>query len=212
MADFLDEDIEIRNQKYCVISYTLPEFKDNSKGKQREGYDTPMIKIRGSYSTTEECEQRIEKLKVSDKYFHMYVASVGIWGPLLTEDQHKEVGTNSVYMNKDMNDFMQGYKESQDKKNADFDKRKNELAEKARFDGTPEGQALLAAKKENPISVRNRIDQTANMISELEQQLAEARQLHQSSVELYSTYSQQEIDDAELEIKTGALKIKEVSE
>jgi hypothetical protein len=207
MADFLDEDPQTLGQKYCVLSYTLPDPKKDNKGKQRCGFDTPMIKVRGSYSTFEECEARIEKLKAVDKYFHMYVANVGQWGPLLSDEQHKEAGTNAVFMNKDMNDFMKGYKDSQDTKNAEFEKRKNDLSEKARFDGTKEGQALLAQQKENPVSVKNRIDQTAQMIKELQEQLSEAQELHDSSVTLYSTYTQEEIEEAELKIKTDSLKI-----
>lgn len=201
MADFLDEDVEIRNQKYCVLSYTLPKPGDSdSKGKKRVGFDTPMVKIRGSYTTVEECENRIEKLKQSDKYFHMYVASVGTWGPLLTEDQHKESGTNAVFMNQQMNEFMKGYKESQDKQTDLFEERKKELAEKARFEGTKEGQALLASKKENPVSVKDRILKTEGMIKELTEQLKEAQELHDKAVELYSTYTQEEIDKAVSEI------------
>jgi hypothetical protein len=206
MADFLDEDIEIRNQKYCVLSYTLPKPGDSDpKGKKRVGYDTPMVKIRGSFSTVEECESRIERLKKSDKYFHMYVASVGTWGPLLTEAQHKESGTNSVFMNQEMNEFMKGYKENQDKQTDIFEERKKELAEKARFEGTKEGQALLASKKENPVSVKDRITKTEDMIRDLTKQLKEAQELHDSAVELYATYTQEEIDKAVSEI--NSLKI-----
>lgn len=206
MADFLDEDIEIRNQKYCVLSYTLPKPGDSDpKGKKRVGFDTPMVKIRGSFSTVEECESRIERLKKSDKYFHMYVASVGTWGPLLTEDQHKESGTNSVFMNQEMNEFMKGYKETQDKQTDIFEERKKELAEKARFEGTKEGQALLASKKENPVSVKDRISKTEDMIRDLTKQLKEAQELHDNAVELYATYTQEEIDKAVSEI--NSLKI-----
>lgn len=206
MADFLDEDNEIRNQKYCVLSYTLPKPGDSDpKGKKRVGFDTPMVKIRGSYTTVEECESRIEKLKQSDKYFHMYIASVGTWGPLLTEDQHKESGTNAVFMNQEMNEFMKGYKQSQDKQTDIFEERKKELAEKARFEGTKEGQAILASKKENPVSVKDRITKTEDMIRDLTKQLKEAQELHDNAVELYATYTQEEIDQAISEI--NSLKI-----
>jgi hypothetical protein len=206
MADFLDEDIQIRNQLYCVLSYTLPKPGDtDTKGKKRVGFDTPMIKFRGSYATVEECEARIERLKPTDKYFHMYVAPVGTWGPLLTEEQHKESGTNAVFMNKEMNDFMKGYKESQDKQADLFEERKKSMAEQARLEGTKEGQAFLASKKENPISVKDRITKTEDTIKELTQKLKEAQELHDKAVELYATYSQEEIDTAITEI--NSLKI-----
>jgi hypothetical protein len=210
MADFLDEDIEIRNQKYCVLSYTLPPPGGDPKGKKRIGFDTPMLKIRGSYSSVEECEQRIQKLKTSDTYFNMYVATVGTWGPLLTEEQHEKTGTDAVFMDKEMNDFMKGYKESQEKSKEEFEKRKDELVEKAKFDGSKEGQEILANKKENPISVMDRIQKTKELITDLTTKLSEAQELYDSSVKLIGTYTQEEIDTARLEIKTNALKIEEI--
>lgn len=207
MSDFLDEDLEIRNQKFCVLSYTLPPPSDN-KDKQRAGFDTPMVKIRGSYATVEECEARIEVLKKTDPYFHMFVASVGIWGPLLTDKQHEEAGTNSVFMNKDMNDFMKGYKDSQDKKTEEFEARKKELVEKARFDGSPEGQALLANKRENPVSVRDRMEMAQKAIKDYNEKLAEMQEMYNKASELYATYTEEEINEAELLIKTEQLKIK----
>lgn len=209
-ADFLDEDVRIRNQQFCILSYTLPPPGADPKGKRRAGYDTPMIKIRGSYSSVEECDEKIEKLKSSDKYFHMYVAPVGVWGPLLTDEQHKESGTSAVYMNKDMNDFMKGYKESQDKKTDEFEERKAAMVKKAREDGTKEGQARLAAQRENPVSVRDRINETNKMIGQLKTQLKEAEDLHDAAVILFATYTQAEIDEAERQIKANALKIKEL--
>lgn len=206
MADFLDEDIQIRNQLYCVLSYTLPKpGESDPKGKKRIGFDTPMIKFRGTYTTVEECEARIEKLKKTDTYFHMYIAPVGTWGPLLTEEQHKESGTNAVFMNQEMNEFMKGYKESQDKQTDLFEERKRTMAEQARAEGSKEGQALLASKKENPISVKDRISKTEVMIKELTQQLKEAQELHDKAVELYVTYTQEEIDQALVDI--NSLKI-----
>jgi multidrug efflux pump subunit AcrB len=209
-VDFLDEDIEIRNQKFCVLSYTLPPPGSNNKGKQRIGFDTPMIKVRGSYSTVEDCESRIETLKKSDPYFHMYIASVGVWGSLLTEEQHKESGTSAVFMNKDMNDFMQGYKQSQDKKTEEFEERKRALVEKAKFDGSKEGQALLASKKENPVSVRDRMVMAEKAVAEYKEKLAEMEEMYNSAKELYATYTEEEITEAELQIKADQLKIKEM--
>jgi hypothetical protein len=211
MADFLDEDISISSQKYCVISYTLPDSnKDDTKGKKRVGWDTPMIKIRGSYSTQEECESRIEKLKISDTYFHMYICHVGVWGPLLNEEQLKESGTSFVHMNKDMNDFMKDYKEGQDRKNAEFEDRRKTLAEKARFEGTKEGQEELAKQRESPISVNSRIQNLKTQISNLEKDLAEARKLLAKSEKTYSEFTREEIDIANKDLE--ALKIQEIQE
>jgi hypothetical protein len=192
MADFLDEDIPIATQKYCVLSYTLPP-KNDSKGKLRAGFDTPMIKIRGCYSSVEECEKRILKLKQTDTYFNMYVTSVGIWGPLLTDEQHREQNTEEEFMNKDMNEFMKSYKENHDKKAQEFKERKDKLVELATKDGTPEGQAILAAKKEHPLSVKQRIETTKLKIEELKKELQEAQQLYDSSVELYSSFTEEEL-------------------
>ena len=201
MADFMDEDSEIRNQKYVVISYTLPDPTRDTKGKKKIGYDTPMIKIRGSYSTQEECEARIEKLKVSDTYFHMYICHVGIWGPMLNDEQLKEAGTNAVYMNQEMNDFMSDYKKGQDKKTAEFEQRRKDLAEKARFDGSREGQARLAEERESPISVHSRIQNIKTQIGNLEKELIETRENLQKSEKTYSEFTKEEIDEANRELE-----------
>ncbi len=87
MGDYLDEDQIINSQKYAILSYVLPS--DDEKGKSNMSKATPMFKIRGSYSSIEDCESRIKKLQVYDSTFNMFVVEVGKWGALLTEEQIK---------------------------------------------------------------------------------------------------------------------------
>jgi hypothetical protein len=200
MADFLDEDIEIRNQKYCVLSYTLPDPKKDSG-------TPPMIKVRGSYSTVDECQARITKLQESDKYFNMYVANIGQWGPLLTDEQMKDTDTSIVYRESKLNEFMGGYKEQIDKKAEAFEMRRERMSRQAKLDGTPEGQARLAAVVENPVSVRERMREAAKQIDRLRKELEEMEDMYDAADKKYKTYTAEEIDTAEREIVNATSKL-----
>ena len=76
VEDYLDEDPVISNQKFFILSYILPESDKNELSH-------PVVKMRGSYSTIEDCEKRIEKLKNVDKYNNMFICEVGKYGALL---------------------------------------------------------------------------------------------------------------------------------
>jgi Family of unknown function (DUF5832) len=186
--DFLDEDVLIRNQKYTILSYTLPP-KDPD------------------YSTTEECQSRITKLQESDKYFNMYIAPVGIWGPLLTEEQMKDTDTSIVYRESKLNEFMQDYKNQIDKKAAAFEERRERMSKQAREDGTSEGQARLAAVVENPVSVRERQKEAAKQIDRLRKELEEFEDMYDAADKKYKTYTAEEIDTAEREIENATSKL-----
>jgi flavoprotein len=106
--DILTNDPEIYNQKFFVLSYILPSDKNEIKH--------PLIKMRGAFKTYEDAEKRVDVLKRSDKYFNIYIATVGTWGSLLPEEQllqSDEVDT--VYREPELNEIFQKYKENREK-------------------------------------------------------------------------------------------------
>lgn len=202
-VDFLDEDSKVYKQTYAVFSYTLPGV--DPKGKRSEGGGFPMFKIRGSYDTVEECEQRIKKLQGEDAYFHMFVVEVGKWGCLKSDEELKDQNLDSKYQEEQMNTLIKGYKENKDKGDLEFEKRKEWMKQKALHDGTAEGQEELAGKKEHYISVKDRLDQTTEIVDRLTQQLSEAKQIYAKTTEKLSTYTDEEIEKATKELSTVAL-------
>lgn len=200
MADFLDEDPIISNQKYFVLSYTLP--KDNN--------GCPMVKVRGSFADMEDCEKRIKRLRNSDTYFHMYVAEVGKWGPLLTEEQLRNQDIDSVYMNKQMNEIIQDYKENADKRDREYKERKESLRLQAQEEGTKEGQEKLANKKESPVAVKYKIENCKEEIKRLERDIQKVNELKHDAEDLWKTFTQEEKDEAEEEYNKHIEKTKEM--
>jgi hypothetical protein len=195
MADYLDEDVVISSQKYCIISYVIPPQED-VKGKKPAGFNTPMIKVRATASTLEECEARIKRLQQTDKYFHIYVLETGKWSALLTEDQLKQKDLEVVYRDEEIQTFMKGYKEQKDKADMHYQERKEMMKQQATLDGTKEGQQKLAEVKENPLSVKNRMDESLKVINKLQKDLYEFEEMHRDAKNKLETYSQQEMDDA----------------
>lgn len=200
MVDYLDEDTPINNQKFCVISYVTPgEVRSNNEG------GNVMFKIRGSYATQEECNKKIESLQNVDKYFNMFVTEVGKWGCLLTPEQLKETDISVNFRNKELNNFMMDYKNQRKKADIEFEERKNKMTEQARIDGTREGQEKLQAEKENPISVKKRLQDSEEMAKDLQKQLAEVEEIrHQAYIKM-GEYTEQEVMAAEKKFKNLVL-------
>lgn len=203
--DYLDEDSPVNRQKYAVLSYTVSQPDTKGKGKDKQGGNFSMFKIRGSYDTIEECEARIKKLQSVDKYFHMFVVEVGKWGCLMSEEELKKQELDFVYQNKAMNELVKGYKDNKDKNDVEFEKRKEWMKQKAIRDGTPEGQEELANKKEHYLSVKDRYEQSAEHLSQLHQQIKEVTEVYEKSKDKIQTYTVEEIEEAEKEL--GKLKI-----
>lgn len=187
--DYLTEDPPVNNQNYFIMTYILPSNNNELKH--------PVIKIRGSYKTQEECSKRINHLKNIDNYFNMYVCEVGKFGTLLPQEEFDKMEDIDIqYRESMLNQMVKEYKDNKDLADEDFQKRKQMLVEKARKEGTKEGQIELANKKENPVSVKTRIDSVKKQIEELSKQVAEAKQILELSEKQYSeNYTKEEIEE-----------------
>jgi hypothetical protein len=131
ISDFLEEDPEIGSQKYFVLSYVLPTDQTSN----------PIIKVRGAYATTQECEKRIKRLQVIDHTFNMFIAQVGVWGRLLRPEQLTDLKEIDVdYNHSTMNGIAKGYAENLETAKEDFNKRKEIMKRRAIEEGTKEFQ------------------------------------------------------------------------
>ena len=73
--DHMSEDPIIPGQNFFLFSYFFT--KDNPE-------IPAMFKFRGAFNTEVEIKERIESLRKSDPYFHIYKADSGKWGSLCT--------------------------------------------------------------------------------------------------------------------------------
>lgn len=199
--DFLDEDTPISSQKFFILSYTLPPASGSD--------DPPMFKMRGSFSSVEECERRIKRLQVTDTYFNMYVAEVGKWGALLSDEQIRAQDVDSVYDSKGMNELIRGYKENKDKVDREYAERTELMKQRAREEGSKEGQKALADSPESPITVKIRLEGLDAQLLKTEQELEALRKAREENIKTWEGFSEQEIKDSEKEFVeyTKSLKI-----
>ena len=94
--DCLDEDEEIRGQKWVLLSFVSPEGVMNCKVRG--------VKVRGVFSTEIEARSACDKLKQKDKYFDIFVGEMGKWLPWdPTPEQVKEVKFRNKKLDKIMN-------------------------------------------------------------------------------------------------------------
>jgi len=195
LEDYLTEDSPVKNQNYFVLSYIVPD--DDNEIKH------PVIKVRGSYKTQDECEKRIEKLKVVDSYFNMYICEVGKFGSLLpTEELSKTDEIDVKYQESLLNTMIQGYKQNKDLADSTFQKRKEDLTQKIKHESSKEGQVSLSSKKENPLSIKTRIEVTEKHIKDLESEIKKCKEILDEDQKKYDTeYTKEEIEEAEKEYK-----------
>lgn len=185
------EDPVIHNQKFFVLSYLLPSSSNELK--------SPIIKMRGAYSTQEECNKRIERLRNIDKYFNMYTCEVGKFGNLLEEEEIKKMDNVDIeYREKMMNTMVKEYKENKEQADKEFEERKARMAAAAKFEGSKEGQELLARTKENPIAVKVRVDTLTAHLEDLQKKTKEVEEiLELSKGQLANDYTEEELKEAE---------------
>ena len=198
LEDYLDEDKPIPNQKFFVLSYLLP-------GENNE-IEVPMIKMRGVYKTMEECRSKIESLKNIDKYFHMYISEVGKWGGLFDDETVAKLDNVDVqYREEIMNNMMRGYKENKDKADLDFIERTRIMKEKAKFEGTPEGQEYLAKLREEPVSVKARLDSVNFQLKDLNERIAELENIKKATEEVYNQFTDEELQDIQKKLGESSI-------
>ena len=91
------------------------------------------IKVRGCYETLDEARNRGETLIKTDPKFHVFIGEVGCWCPWSPNpDEIKD----EVFAETQLNTLVKEYKENSENRQAEYTKRKEEMARKA----TEEGQ------------------------------------------------------------------------
>lgn len=193
MKDYLTVDPEIPGQKFFVLSYAL-------SNKCTCNASPAVIKVRGSYSTVKECEERIEQLETHDKAWEMYICKVGYFGGLF---DHKELlerdDIKVTYREEKLNELARKKEEIAKQKDEEFIKRKHDLLEQAKIAGTKEGQEKLSEAVEHPVAVKSRIDDLIKRVEEIEIERKQAKKDLKNSKKKYASYTPEEIEAADKE-------------
>ena len=96
------------------------------------------LKVRGVYETKDAAEKRAKKLQTIDSDFHVFVGQVGFWLPWHPEPDKIE---SEAYINSQLNDMMEKYKENTINKDLFYEEQKREKVKAAR-------EEVLRKKKE----------------------------------------------------------------
>jgi hypothetical protein len=122
------------------------DFKTNIRG----------LKVRGTYNTKDEAEKRAKKLQTLDSDFHVFVGQVGYWLPW---DPCADKIEDESFVNSQLNDMMEKYKENNINKDIFYEGQKREKVQAAREEVIRKKKEELAAKKLEDVSEANEVDE-----------------------------------------------------
>ncbi len=102
------------------------------------------LKVRGTYNTRDEAEKRAKKLQTIDSDFHVFVGQVGYWLPW---DPCADQIEDESFVNSQLNDMMEKYKENNINKDMFYEEQKREKVKAAREEVIRKKKEEAAAKK-----------------------------------------------------------------
>ena len=119
-----DQDLNLDDVMKKYNDYTYKYQTELQKDfDERNKFQTNIrgLKVRGTYSTRDEAEKRAKSLQNIDSEFHVFVGQVGYWLPWdpcadKVEDEH--------YMNNQLNEMMEKYKENNINKDIFYEEEK----------------------------------------------------------------------------------------
>ena len=127
-----DKDMDFKStmEKYKDFCY---KFSDNLQKDfdEQNNFKTNIrgLKVRGTYNTREEAEKRAKKLQGIDSDFHVFVGQVGYWLPW---DPNADKIEDEAFINSQLNDMMEKYKENNINRDIFYEEQKREKIKAAK--------------------------------------------------------------------------------
>lgn len=116
-VDILEEDEQIKDQKYVCLSFLTPENLDPAI---RPKSALRGLKVRGVFDTYEKACAKAKELREKDQVFDVYVGEVGKWLPWDNREQVEDEN----YAEKELNDLMRAHRENQSLSKKDVEERR----------------------------------------------------------------------------------------
>jgi len=102
------------------------------------------VKVRGTYSTRDEAERRAKRLQGLDSDFHVFVGQVGYWLPW---DPCADKIEDESFIDSQLNDMMEKYKENNVNKDIFYEEQKREKVKSAREEVIKKKKEQMEQKK-----------------------------------------------------------------
>jgi hypothetical protein len=117
---YLEEDSEISNQKYCCISYIMPEQLED---KTLNNLGIRGFKIRQTFADEDEAYKKCKVFYDIEIHHDTYVGNVGHW----LQWSHTPNVETSEYANQELNKLMKAHEENQQKASSFTNNSKNDF-------------------------------------------------------------------------------------
>ena len=136
------------------------------------------LKVRGVYESKEAAEKRAKRLQSIDSDFHVFVGQVGYWLPW---DPQADKIEDESFINSQLNDMMEKYKENNINKDIFYEeekrdkvkaareeviRKKKEAAEKLKEEAIADGE-LNVVKEDEPSAEEPAAEDSENVIKEI---------------------------------------------
>ena len=197
-----DKDMDFKRVQEQYKDFTY-KFQDELQRDYDEqcGFKTNIrgLKIRGTYSTRDEADRRAKKLQTLDSDFNVFVGQVGYWLPFnpcadKIEDEH--------FINSQLNDMMEKYKENTINKDLFYEEQKREKVKEAREEvlRKKREEAEQKRKEEEELALTDKVsddpvpEDSENVAKEVLEEVAE------------------KVEEGAEKVEEGAEKVEEVAE
>lgn len=142
-----DKDMDFKRtmEQYKDFTYKFQEDLQKDFDEQNN-FQTNVrgLKVRGVYNTKEEANRRAKKLQTIDSDFNVFVGQVGYWLPW---DPCADKIEDENFINSQLNDMMEKYKENNINKDLFYEEQKREKVKAAREEVLRKKQEEAAQKK-----------------------------------------------------------------
>jgi len=208
-----DKDMDFKRVQEQYKDFTY-KFQDELQRDYDEqcGFKTNIrgLKIRGTYSTRDEADRRAKKLQTLDSDFNVFVGQVGYWLPFnpcadKIEDEH--------FINSQLNDMMEKYKENSINKDMFYEEQKREKVKEAREEVIRKKREEAEQKKreEEELALTDKVsddpvpEDSENVAKEVLEEVAEKVEEVAEKVEEVA----EKVEEGAEKVEEGAEKVEE---
>ena len=146
-----DQELDLEDIMKKYVDYTYKYQDELQKDfDERNKFQTNIrgLKVRGTYSTRDEADKRAKSLQSIDSDFHVFVGQVGYWLPW---DPCADKVQDEHYINSQLNDMMEKYKENNINRDIFYEEEKRNKVKAAK-------EEQLRKKKEEMEKKKNDVD------------------------------------------------------
>ena len=198
-----DQDLNLEDVMKKYTDYTYKYQDELQKDfDERNKFQTNIrgLKVRGTYSTRDEAEKKAKSLQSLDSDFHVFVGQVGYWLPW---DPCADKVQEEHYINDQLNDMMEKYKENNISRDIFYEEEKREKIKAAKEEQIKKKREQMEKSKEE-LNEDPEPEETSSKVEEiLDKVVDEDRDVENVVVDVEKTVEDVEktVEDVEKTVK-----------